>query len=203
MWSPVRLLAIGVSVSLFTSAAAAQSAQKFSIQVSALGAKLSGDAYEGIGTGIGFEAQVRYNISAFSIGAGFQTTSHSLEDTDQKVHLSGGFVEPRYVIATKSNSVAPYISARFSVLRESANFDVQGNAAEVSASGVTLNGGGGLLFRLAERVNLDVGATWGYTNFGKGTAKLNGQEIPGLTGFEAGSGSNLVLRAGIALGIGK
>jgi hypothetical protein len=126
-----------------------------------------------------------------------------LEDTDQKVHLSGGFVEPRYVIATKSNSVAPYISARFSVLRESANFDVQGNAAEVSASGVTLNGGGGLLFRLAERVNLDVGATWGYTNFGKGTAKLNGQEIPGLTGFEAGSGSNLVLRAGIALGIGK
>lgn len=181
----------------------AQSAQKVSLQASALGAALSGDEFEGWGTGSGVEAQIRYNPSAFSIGAGFQSTRHSLEGFDDKVSLSGAFLEPRYVIPTKSNSVAPYVSLRFSVLRESGSLEVTQGKVTVAASGLTFNGGGGLLVRLAQRVNLDVGATWGYTNFGELTTKLNGTVVPGFSGIDAGSGTNLVMRVGVAVGLGN
>ena len=182
--------------------AAAQSAQEVSVQASVLGASLSGSEFEGWQTGSGFEGQVRYNPSAFSIGVGFQLTRHSLEGYDDKVSLGGGFVEPRYVIPTKSNSVAPYVSARFSVLRESGSLVVPEGDVSVAASGLTLNGGGGLLVRLSDRVNLDLGATWGYTNFGDFTTKLNGTVVPGFSGIDAGSGTNLVIRVGVAVGLG-
>lgn len=183
--------------------AVAQSAQKASIQVSALGASLSGDEFGGWGTGSGFEAQVRYNPGALSIGGGFQLTKHSLEGFDKKVSLGGAFVEPRYIIPTKSNKAAPYVSLRFSILRESGSVDVPAGEVSVAASGLTLNGGGGVLIRLARTMNLDLGATWGYTNFGDVTTKLDGQVVSGLSGIDAGSGTNFVFRAGIAVGIGK
>jgi opacity protein-like surface antigen len=195
-------LAAATLLAALAGSAAAQSAQKVSIQASLLGATLSGSEFDGWGTGAGFEAQVRYNPSAFSIGAGFQLTRHSLEGFDDKVSLGGGFVEPRYVIPTRSNAVAPYVSLRFSVLRESGSLDVPSGTVSVSASGLTFNGGGGVLFRLGQRVNLDVGATWGFTNFGDITTKLNGTVVPDFSGIDAGSGTNLVMRVGLAVGIG-
>lgn len=183
--------------------ALAQSAQKVSIQASALGAALSGDEFEGWGTGSGVEAQIRYNPSAFSIGVGFQLTRHSLEGFDDNVSLGGGFLEPRYVIPTRSNSVAPYVSLRFSVLRESGSLEVTQGKVTVAASGLTFNGGGGVLFRLAQRVNLDLGVTWGYTNFGDVTTKLNGTVVPAFSGIDAGSGTNVVMRVGVAVGLGN
>jgi hypothetical protein len=188
---------------LISTSAAAQSAQKVSLQFSVLGASLSGNAFDGLGTGSGFEAQVRYNASALSIGGGFQWTAHSLTDFTNKVHLSGAFVEPRYLIATKSNTVAPYVSLRLSVLKESGSFDATAGKVGISASGVTANAGGGLLFRLGSRLNLDTGLTFGYTNFGKVTTKLDGQVVTSVSGFDAGSGSNVVFRLGLAFGVGK
>ena len=189
--------------SALVGSAAAQSAQKASLQVSLLGASLSGEEFTGWGTGTGFEAQVRYNPSAFSIGGGFQLTKHSLEDFTEKVSLGGVFVEPRYVIPTKSNKAAPYLAARVSILRESGSFDATAGKVDVSASGLTLNGGGGVLIRLARTLNLDLGLTFGRTNFGTPTVKLNGQTvaIPELEGKR--SGSSVIFRAGIAVGLGK
>lgn len=197
---PAAAIALVVAMA---GSALAQSAQKVSIQASALGAALSGDEFEGWGTGSGVEAQIRYNPSAFSIGVGFQLTRHSLEGFDDNVSLGGGFVEPRYVIPTRSNSVAPYVSLRFSVLRESGSLDVTQGKVTVAASGLTFNGGGGVLFRLAQRVNLDLGATWGYTNFGDVTTKLNGTVVPAFSGIDAGSGTNVVMRVGVAVGLGN
>jgi opacity protein-like surface antigen len=201
--STVRLGAIVTLAAFGAAPVAAQSAQRFSVQLSGLGAKLSGNAFEDLGTGSGFEVQGRYNRNAFSIGGGFQQTWHSLVDVDDKVKLGGVFVEPRYVIPTKSNSAAPYASARVSILKESIAFDVPAGRVTGSASGATINGGGGVLVRLADRLNLDLGVTWGYTNFGKVDFKLDGTPITETNGIDAGSGSNFVFRVGVALGIGR
>src|SRR6478736_1585782 len=93
----------------------AQSSQRVAVQVSGLYAELFGKTYEGLGGGLGFEAQLRYTPGAFSIGAGYQRTTHHDDAAGGDVHLSGGFLEPRYVIATSSRSFIPYVSARVSL----------------------------------------------------------------------------------------
>ena len=199
-----QTITTAAAVFLLAGTAAAQSSQRFSVQLSGLGASLSGDEFEGWGTGTGFEAQVRYNHSALSIGGGYQLTKHGLEGIDEKLSLGGVFIEPRYVIATNSNSVAPYVSLRLSMLKESGSVvDDVGDELSLSASGLTFNGGGGVLFRLSRTINLDLGATWGYTDFGEVTAKFNGTKVPLPDGFDAGSGTNVIFRAGIAIGLGR
>ena len=188
--------AVVVAAFAGTTTLPAQSAQPFSLQGSMLYAALFGDAYEGIDNGFGFEAQARYNPGALSIGAGFQYTSHPVTGLDENVTLIGGFLEPRYVIIVGSNVFAPYVSSRLAVLQQRLEI----GSVSGKATGVQINFGGGVLFRLTTTVNLDVGATYGYINFGDSeTTSGGGQTIQ----FETGSGQNLVLRAGIALGIGK
>jgi hypothetical protein len=206
---------------LWTAPLAGQSAQPLSIQLSGLYASLSGQAYDGIKAGSGFEAQLRYTPSAFSLGGGFQFTSHSLPGFDDgagtnmsatSIHLYGAFLEPRYVLPVPSNSFAPYLSARLSYLRYTGSGDWRftdgsnNGTFAGSTGGLTMNGGGGLLVRLSPHVNLDIGATYGYTSFGNFswtlTETTGGQTIPG-DGGPAGSGSNIVVRVGLAMGIGS
>ena len=63
-----------------------------------------------------------------------------------------------------------------------------------------MNGGGGLLYRLGPRFNLDIGATFGYNRLGSGTfsRESTGGSIP----VDSDSGSNLVVRLGLAVGLG-
>lgn len=174
---------------------AAQSAQRFSIQGSGLYAQLFGSAYDGLHRGYGVEVQARFTPSAWSFGGGIQYTRHPITGLNENVKLYGGFFEPRYVIILRSNTFAPYVSARFSVLKQDLTVgDVSG-----SATGVTLNGGGGVLLRLSSRINLDVGSTYGYTKFGDFVVRnhSNGLRFTG----PSGSGSNLVVRVGLAVGL--
>lgn len=175
---------------------AAQSAQAFSVQGSGLFNGVFGNVFTGLRDGIGGEAQVRYTPGAFSVGAGFQYTNHQLEGRPEDARLYGGFVEPRYRIDAGSNVVAPYLSARLSLLEVS----FSGGDLSLSSNFVQLNGGGGVLFRLGSRVNLDVGATYGYNRLGDGTltSASNGSSVP----VESSSGSNIVARLGLAIGLG-
>lgn len=175
-----------------------QSAQRLSVQGSGLFIKLFGDAFEGAEQGYGFEAQVRYTPSAFSFGAGFQYTSHGVEGTDQRASLVGGFFEPRYVFSTSSSALFPYLSGRFYLVRlRSENTDVN---IRTTATGLAANGGGGVLVRLASRVNADLGATYGYSRF----SDFKFENLAtGLTGTSdiSNTGSNIVLRVGFTLGL--
>jgi hypothetical protein len=190
-----------LSMALAMSAAAggdlpAQSAQPISLQVSGLYNGVFGQVFTGLEDGVGGEAQLRYTPGALSIGAGFQYTAHELENREEDARLYGGFVEPRYRIHAGSNVVAPYLSARFSVLK----VGFSGGALSLSSAFIQLNGGGGLLFRVGSRVNLDVGGTFGYDRLGGGTLRnrATGSAVP----IEPGSGSNIVARLGLALGLG-
>lgn len=173
----------------------AQSAQPFSLQASGLVNGVFKGVFMGLQDGVGGEAQFRYTPGALSVGAGFQFTIHELAARSENVRLYGGFVEPRYRIHAGSNVVAPYVSARFSVLKVGFS---QGDLS-LSSTFIQLNGGGGLLTRLTSRLNLDVGATFGYNRLGSGTltSKSRGTAEP----VESSTGSNVVLRLGLALGL--
>jgi opacity protein-like surface antigen len=162
-----------------------------------------GDAYEGLKSGPGLEAQFRITPSVWSFGFGVQGSAHSFDDVDlgnEDVTLAGLFFEPRRVLDVGSGRVAPYVSARLAYLRQSLDIDVEGTKVSASASGAQINGGGGVLVRLSPRVNLDLGATYGYIRFGDVEVDVEGFGSTKVDGT-SGNGSNLVLRAGFAIGL--
>ena len=143
--------------------------------------------------GAGFEAQLRYSPSVFSFGAGLELTFHSISGTEREVRLSGVFFEPRYVIDTGSDNVYPYLSGRLAVSQT--RFTV-GRFTE-DAYGFTANAGGGLLFVLGSRANLDVGLTFGVKDLGSATVDSTPPTV-----FDLGSGQNVIFRVGLAFGLG-
>jgi hypothetical protein len=195
--SGLRALSVAMAVSAAVGTdLAAQSAQPISLQVSGLYNGVFGQVFTGLRDGVGGEGQLRYTPGALSIGAGFQYTNHELENREEDARLYGGFIEPRYRIHAGSNVVAPYLSARFSVLK----VGFSGGELSLSSAFIQLNGGGGLLFRVGSRVNLDVGGTFGYDRLGGGT--LRNRTTGSAVAIEPGSGSNLVARLGLAVGLG-
>jgi hypothetical protein len=182
----------------------AQSAQAISLQVSGIYNGVYGNVFGGLKNGLGGEAQIRYTPGALSFGAGFQYTEHGRGATEADpepvdARLYGGFLEPRYRIHTGSYVVAPYVSARFSLLK--AGFE--GGSVSLTSTFIQLNAGGGLLYRLGPRFNLDAGVTFGYNRRGSGT--LSGETSDGTPlneALDSDSGTNIVVRLGLAVGLG-
>jgi opacity protein-like surface antigen len=136
----------------------AQALQKLSVQASGavLFATLKDPNFPSK-TRLGFEGQLRYTVSRFSIGVGYQrATVFEIPNNGGRLDLSQGFVEPRYVV-TAGNSVALYIAGRLGAGKllstEVAGVPVY-NAGGTKA---TYGGGAGLLFKLNKRVSADLG----------------------------------------------
>jgi hypothetical protein len=207
------LCAAIVCVFLGASRARAQTAQPISVQLSALYEGLAGDAFDDVRPGTGFEGQLRYTRGAWSVGLGYQATRHRyrycalpassggscLSTIVGRISGSGIFFEPRYVFDAGSDVFAPYMSGRFSIVKQN---NVGDPLFDFSVTGSSANGGGGLLFRVTPRINFDAGATIGYTRFSSYRAvdRTSGQVFTGSPG--GASGSNFVLRVGMAIGIG-
>ncbi|MGI9626321.1 MAG: hypothetical protein ACR2QM_05755 [Longimicrobiales bacterium] len=189
VWGPTVALLGGLALTN-ASSVEAQTSQKVSIQVSGLGQSFFGSDFEGINAGLGAEAQLRYNHSSFSIGGGVQYTTHSSSVEGLSVDAIGAFLEPRYVVDMGSDKAAPYISGRFAITDFEFDDDTQGNLG--TESGITVNGGGGLLYRMGPRLNLDFGATFGFQRIG-----IIGESLTG-----SNQGTNIVFRAGVAYGLG-
>jgi hypothetical protein len=202
---------------------AAQSAQRWSVQASGLFVGVAGDAYEGLKSGPGAEAQVRLTPGLWSYGAGLQYSTHGIDGVSGKnVSLTGLFIEPRRVFDIGKAKVAPYVSARLSYLRLALDFgdvalgriaaahsaDVSLSARQsranltYSASGFQGNVGGGVLIKLSPRLNLDLGTTLGLIKFGEVKAELDGRTVS-TSGTTSGTGQNAVVRAGLAIGLGS
>jgi hypothetical protein len=137
-------------------ALSSQTAQPYSVQVSALHNWMGPDHM-----GVGFEVQGRWNPGLLSIGGGIQRTTHL--DFGDATTLTGFFIEPRRVFLA-GDRTAPYASARFAVTqwREESGTPLSSrDGYDESFTGVTVNAGGGLLFRVTSRSNLDLGITVG------------------------------------------
>ena len=183
---------------VYAATAGAQVRSPISVQASALYENVYGDAAqwrvnESLPGGFGAEGQIRYTPSALSFGGGVQWTTHDWTDTGKDSHLRllGVFIEPRYVLPA-SDRIGPYLSARLALTRLKLTI---ANEEVGTATGRTLNGGGGVLVSVSPNIALDVGATFGYTNFGD--LKSNGSP----TGLKTGKGTNLIARIGLAIGI--
>ncbi len=178
--------------------AGAQVRSPISVQASALYENVYGDAAqwrvnESLPAGIGAEAQIRYTPSALSFGGGVQWTTHGWTESneDSRLRLFGVFLEPRYVLPA-TERIGPYLSARLALTKlrlKIADEEIG------TASGQTINGGGGILISVSPNIAVDLGATFGYTNFGD----LENHGSP--TGLKTGKGTNLIARVGLAIGL--
>ena len=180
------LLATCLGITVAANAVAAQTAQRWSVQLSALGVELTSvDANNQLRFGGGIELQARYNPSALSIGLGFQTTRHRLQNDvlarSLTVTYTGGFIEPRLILGSLGDFLAFYAAARFMVL--SAKFEVTG--VETKVDGAAIAGGGGVLIRITDRINAELGATAGKEYYNRNTE----------------NGTTIVTRLGVALGL--
>lgn len=182
--------------------APAQSRQMVSVQASGLLTTLSGSSFDqiGFGSGYGGEFQLRLNPSAFTIGAGFQITSHSgtvATFEDDQLTLTGFFVEPRYLIRIESRVIRPYLAGRLAFLRQKVSRGSGASAFEAKATATAIGGGGGFVARLTSNLNFDLGVALTSASFGN-------YEVGGVDINEpAGSGSSFVVKAGLNLGIGR
>lgn len=197
----------------------AQSAQRWSIQASGLYVGVFGNAYDGLDNGAGGELQVRVTPSLWSYGFGAQYSTHGLSNSPgNNIGLTGVFFEPRRVFDVGSAKYAPYISARLAYLQQAADINSAGTriartapdlalslaqraTASLSASGHQGNLGGGVLTKLSPRVNLDLGVTVGLIKFGDVEVKVDGRKVGTFPGT-SGTGQNVVVRAGLAIGLG-
>ena len=146
---------------------AAQSRQLVSVQVS--GELVFPTEDYGVldkGTTLGWEAQARFTFGRFSVGAGYQRSEVFKSDAaigDITATLSLGFVEPRYVLGVFGNVAAPYVAARIgygSLLVRSPSDLVR------STDNSFIYGGGlGVIFQVASRVGIDVGAQYFIADF--------------------------------------
>lgn len=141
-----------------TEAAGAQSLQRLSLQASgaALFATKKDPDFESKSR-LGYEGQIRYTFGRFSVGAGYQrSTVFAFPNNDLSLALSLGFVEPRYVLAAGSG-VAAYLAGRLGVGKL-----VCSRSGECGTGGTNASygGGGGLLFRLSQRLSADLGAQY-------------------------------------------
>ena len=176
-------------------AAQAQTGQPFSIQGSAILVVPGGSSFSDTQSGPGVELQLRRNISLWSVGGGVQYSRHDV-GAENPLTLIGLFLEPRRVIPLSNDRVAPYGSVRIALFRQS--LSTQGTSS--SATGTQVNIGGGLLIAAGSNMNVDLGVTFGMLRFG--SYSVNYAEGGGVS-FPSSSGTNLVLRAGLALGFGS
>lgn len=187
-----RLVAILLAISLLPAGVTAQSAQMVSLQFSGLGALPFGGGLENVSEGFGWEAQLRVNPSAFSVGAGVEQTFHEVVGFEEReIIMFGGFLEPRYVIDFGSDNAVLYVSSRIAL----SQIKLKQGAFESTGTGFTLNGGGGFLVRLTDRTNLDLGASVGFKDLGI-------VDLPTGSRFDLGTGANVVARIGLAIGLG-
>lgn len=153
---------------------------------------LSGDDFEGIDAGLGFEGNARYTfLSGFQIVGGVHYASHGFEGLDENMNVLAIFVDPRYVFAIGSPMIAPFVGGRAAWVRES--MDIQG--IDASANGFAFGGTGGLLFQVAPQVAIETSVMFAAVSFGD--IEVEGVTIDGSDS----SGTTLALQGGIVLSL--
>jgi Outer membrane protein beta-barrel domain len=197
----IRQLALAaLAATLVAAPASAQYATPhFSIEGNALYGTMSGRDVRDLGDAIGFDAQARLGVQAFSLGAGYLQSSQSLSGTSSDLRLRGPFIEPRINLPFYYSSFTPYISGRLARLKQ---FDDRGSTGLTATS---VGGGLGMLVRLAPVINLNLAGTYQSTRYkyddvanvaylGLGSSSGTSQHI---------NGNSFDLRAGLSLGFGR
>lgn len=185
---------LAVVVCLFGVVPAAAAAQGIGIEAAGIYATLSGDDFQGVDAGFGFDGQLRLNLAPrFSIGAGIQRTSHGNDVVPENFGVMGFFAEPRLTFSMPGAPMTPFIGARVALMKSS----IESGGTEVKQSGYLLGGTAGAMFRAGPMVNIVAAVVFGSLSFGD--QEVNGTEQPGTdTG-----GTSLAIRAGVNIKLGR
>lgn len=188
MRSTSTLLAVAVMAGISPSVLVGQSLQRVSLQGS--GALVFPTAEETDfqnDTRLGWEGQLRYTFTRFSLGAGYQrSTVYKLQGADFSGAVSLGFLEPRYV-ALATSRLAVYLAGRAGV--GSLVCDPAQDCADQSLE-LVLGGGGGVLVQASQRLAVDLGVQFFSTRFTRSD----------VTGAKAQTGYVLA-RVGLSVGL--
>jgi len=126
-------------------------------------AGVDGSSDEAIQNSIGYEGFFRYGWSfGLFLQGGVHVSTNEITDASQKYRATSFFFEPRYVALFLSSRFAPFVSGRLGYTKE----NVSTPGAEFTSSGLTLGGGGGLVFRLTNQVALEGSLSILTTSFG-------------------------------------
>jgi hypothetical protein len=146
--------------------AAAQNAQANAAQLSALFTTIRAGSSDVAGAGV--EVQQRFNrlyateaFGAVSLGLGGQYTVHT--KVQDRLRILGLFIEPRWVPATGSSMLFPYLSARLAIQRMTGEFQFADGGSSI---GTAVGAGGGVAVKVTRRINLDAGAQFIRQQFG-------------------------------------
>lgn len=148
LWLPAALLATAVA------GLEGQSLQRWGIQGSgAVVVPTAKDPNFDNSTRLGWEGQVRYTLSRWSVGAGYQrATVFKLAGGGFSAAFSVGFIEPRYVAAATSKA-AVYVAGRAGIGRLECDPECVEQDWQVIGGG-----GGGVLVLVSRRTAIDLGA---------------------------------------------
>ena len=173
---------------------AVAAAQGIGVEAAGMYATLSGDDFTGIDAGMGFDAQLRINVaSRFSLGGGFQMTSHGNNVVPDNFKVSAFFAEPRLTFSMPASPLTPFLGARVGRLSSK----IESGGTEQTASGWEYGATGGAMFRAGPMLNIVVAVMYAAASFGD--IEVNGTSQPNSDT----SGSSLILRAGVNLRLGR
>jgi hypothetical protein len=148
----------------------------------------SRDGAGGIGDGVGFDAHASLDVSALSLGAGYQRTSHDLTGTTRSAVYDGFYVEPRVRLELGGTNFTPYVAGRVGRMRQT--IPNATSTADSRRTGTALGAGGGLLVSLTRGASLDLGALWSTLSYSED------RSLPQVV--DTGK-DGVVLRAGLRL----
>lgn len=163
---------------------------------------LGGDDFEGIDAGPGFEAVASYGwAGGFALGVGAGIGLHDADAPDgagaasSDLDLIGIFAQPVYrfnISARGTPHVHPFVGARIGYARLSSETEDTGTAAvEVSASGFSAGGLGGVEVWISDEVGLTGSALFDVLSFGDA-------DVDGVTQADTdSSGTRLGFRGGL------
>jgi Outer membrane protein beta-barrel domain len=148
---------------------------RFGVEVASFYATVDGDDVELIDAGFGFDVQGRVAWPVWSIGLGWQRSTHEIDELETDVISTALFVEPRYHVPSPGAMTA-YLLVRGGLAKDRFNGDVvDSGPAEVELSGFMIGLGAGMSWTASRVVNVSFSSIWTRDSFGD--AKLNGQTV--------------------------
>ena len=142
---------------------------------------LTGGDFDGTKAGAGFDVNAGVTRGAWQLGLGYDRTNHGHEDSDGDFVVSNLYLEPRYQFAT--HRFTPYVAAR--VGRAMASFD-ESYGGTSDADGWIYGLGGGILWPLANAVQVDAAAHFARVSHDYGSGDYSESEKGNLVSMRVG-----------------
>ncbi len=122
-----------------------------------------GSTSSSIQNSLGYEGYLRYG-SPFGLflRGGIHISTHEIEQASPSYRLTSFFLEPQYVALSLSSHWAPFVSGRIAYLQEG----VDQPGSDIKASGFSLGGGLGTLYRLTPQVALEGALSFALASLG-------------------------------------